>query len=46
MASPAATLNAGKSGKVRFGLVADAHFAQTETLWARYYIMRHPGSIN
>ena len=38
MASSANISNAGISNKIRFGLVADAHFAQTETLWARYYV--------
>ncbi len=38
MASSANISNAGISNKIRFGLFADAHFARTETLWARYYV--------
>ncbi len=37
MASSATTSYAGLSKKLRFGLVADAHFARRETMWARYY---------
>ncbi len=37
MASPIALEPSEKNPKVRFGLVADAHFARTETLRARYY---------
>lgn len=37
MANRSSSLYSGLRTKIRFGLVADVHYADAETLWARYY---------